>query len=101
MYCYAVARRSVTCSRNLFLLRRNQKMMRLFPATAPLRFVAIDLPGQLLRTPRGNDFLLVIRDRYSKLVRNVRLKSITARTVVKAFVTHSVLIYGPLRWLFS
>ena len=99
--CYAVSKNCVTCARNRVLLRRNSKPMRLFPSSAPLEFLAIDLLGELIRTPRGNRFLLVITDRFSKLVRTVPLSSISAESVAKAFVTHWVLIYGPPIWLLS
>ena len=74
--------------------------MRLFPAKAPLEFVSIDLLGELIRTKRGNWYLLVIVDRFSKLVRTVPMKRITAIEVAKAFVNRWVFVYGqPLTML--
>lgn len=95
MECYAVARNCITCCRNRVLLRRNQKLIKLFPATSPLENVAIDVLGQLLKTHRGNHFLLVTTDRYSKLVRTAPFKNITAATFARALVTHWVMTYGP------
>ena len=51
--------------------------------------------GELIRTPRGNKYLLVMCDRFSKLVRTRPLKRVTALAVAEAFVTHWVLVYGP------
>ena len=99
--CYAVSKNCVQCARNRVRLRQHQKELRLFPASSPLEFVAIDLLGELIKTPRGNRFLLVISDRFSKLVRTVPMKTITAEAVAKAFVTHWVMAYGPPVWLLS
>ena len=93
--CYATAKNCVPCAKNRILLRKNKNYLKLFPAEAPLEFVAIDILGELLRTPRGNRFLLVILDRFSKLARAVPLKRITAFEVAKAFVRHWVLVYRP------
>ena len=93
--CYAVARNCTSCAKNRLLLRKNSKKLQLFPPCAPLEFVSIDILGELIRTKRGHRFLLVITDRFSKLVRTVPLKRITAADIAKAFVTHWVFIYGP------
>lgn len=99
--CSAVAKNCVACSINCVLLRRNQKPMQLLPAKAPLELVSIDILGQLVKSSRGNNLLLVITDRYSKLVRTVTLKSVTAASVAKALVTSRVLTYGPPKWVLS
>ncbi len=65
------------------------------PSIKPLQFVAIDILGELIKTPRGNRFLLVVTDRYSTLVRKVPIVKITAIEVSKAFVHHWVFLYGP------
>ena len=92
---YATVRNCVTCARNRIKLRKHAKALKLFPALAPLEFVAIDLLGPLIRTPRGNRHLLVISDRFTKLVCTVILRNIKAATVARAFVTHWVFVYGP------
>lgn len=60
----------------------------MFPITALFKFVAIEIFGKLLKSPRGNDFMLVITDQWSKLIHTVPLKNVTAATVAKAVVTH-------------
>ena len=57
--------------------------------------MCIDIVGELLRSPRRNKYLLVIVDRFTKLVRTVPLKRITASEVARAFVNHWVFGYGP------
>lgn len=69
--------------------------MKVFPALAPLTFVAIDILGELVTTSRENKYLLVISDRFSKLIRTVPLRTITAEAVPKAFDTHRATVYGP------
>lgn len=69
--------------------------MELFPAKAPLEHVSLDILRTLLRTRRGYEYPLVIMDLFSKLVRTVALKRITAAEVSKAFVHHWVFVYGP------
>ena len=99
--CYATVKNCVTCAMNRVKLRKRAKVMRLFPAKAPLEFVSSDLLGELIRTRRGNRFVLVIVDRFSKLLRTVPMKRITAIEVAKAFVHHWVFVYGQPLSLFS
>lgn len=87
-HCYPVEWSSVTCSWNRDVLHRNQNMMNCFLATAPLEFVAVGILGKLLKYLRGNAFLLVVTDRYSKLVCTITLKNITAATVAEVSVLH-------------
>ena len=75
--------------------------MHLFPAKATLEFISINLLEELITTLKGNRFLLVITDRFSKLVRTVPLKRITAAVIACEFVRHWVLVYGPPALLLS
>ena len=93
--CYATVKNCVTCAKNRIGLHKRAKFVRLFPATTPLEFVSIDILGELIRTRRGNKFLPVITDRFSKLVRTVPLKRITAMEISRAFTHHWVFVYGP------
>ena len=92
--CYRTVRNCAECARNRIKLRKNSSKMRLFPAKAPLESIAMDILGELIRTPRGNRYLLVMVDRYSKLVRTVPLKKITAYSVAHAFVHYWIFAYG-------
>ena len=99
--CYATVKNCVTCAKNGIALRNRANFVRLFSATTPLEFVSIEILRELIRTRRGNKFLLVINDRFSKLVRTVPLKRITAMEIAKAFTHHWVFVYGPPLTLLS
>ena len=75
--------------------------MKLFPATAPLDSVAIDILGPLPKSSRGFIFMLLISDRFTKLTQVVPLKHITAYDVAVAFVEHWVFKYGAPATLLS
>lgn len=75
--------------------------MKLLPATLPLEYVSIDPLGELTTSKRGARHLLVITDRFTKLVREVSLKTITGVPVAEAFIYHWVYYYGPPKTLLS
>jgi transposase InsO family protein len=58
----------------------------LFPPSAPMEFVAMNLLGPLTTSDHGNRFLLVITDRFTKLTRAFPLASTTADIVAKTFL---------------
>ena len=93
--CYATVRRCPNCAKNRIKLRQHTTALKLFPATAPLESVALDIYGELVRTSRGNQYLLVISDRFTKLTKTVPLKSVSAAEIAKAFVNEWVFNYGP------
>ena len=66
-----------------------------FTPNALLEFVAIDILGELITAMQGNRYILVISDRYSKLVRTVPLKKISAAHITQAFVHHRVFLWTP------
>lgn len=89
-----------TCAKERTRLRSHQSPMKLFPATEPLEFVAIDILGPLPRSTKGHQYILVITDRFTKLTRVTPLHSITAIAVAKAFIDDWVFSYGaPARLL--
>lgn len=69
--------------------------MNKFPALAPLEDIAMDLIGEFIKTTLGNKWLLVIVDRFSKLVRTLPLASTKTYDMAKAFTTHWVFSYRP------
>ena len=93
--CYAVFRNCAECAREQVTLRQHSKELKLFPAKAPLESVSIDILGELVTTKRKNCYLLVICDRYTKLVRTIPLSSISSNKVTLAFLKHWVFVYGP------
>ena len=99
--CIKTVRNCVSCARNRVKLRKATKPMKLFPAKAPLEYVSVDILGPLLRTRRGMEYLLVITDRFSKIVRTIPMMRITAEEVAKAIVHNWIFVYGPPVYLFS
>jgi len=74
-----------SCARNRFAPRRRTAMLKLLPATDPLASLSMDLLGPLTETKTGNVFLLIILERFSKLVQAVPLAGIAATDVSSAF----------------
>ena len=101
MDAYATARTCPDCAKARIRLRKRSSKMKLFPANAPLEYVAIDILGELPRTQRGNRYLLVITDRFSKMVKTVPLRRITAAVVAESFTKHWVFVCGPPVFLLS
>ena len=97
----ATARQCTPCAKNRLRLIRKASEMKLFPATAPLDLVAIDILGPLPRSARGYIFMLVVSDRFTKLTQVVSLKRITAFDVAIAFVEHWLFKYGAPTTLLS
>ena len=99
--CYALVRNCTECAKNRIKLRKNVGPLKLFPAKAPLESVSIDILGELVRTQRGNRYILVVTDRFTKLVKAIPLKGVSAAEVAKAFVEHWVFNFGPPSELIS
>lgn len=88
--------RCPSCTRkNLKSLKRTS-VMKLFPPSRPLKFVAIDILAPLPKTESGNRFVLVIGDRYSKVNQAVPLAKIYAHDVAHAFFKKWIIPYGFL-----
>ena len=83
-----------SCARNRSKDQRNIYPMKLFPATKPLEYVAMDILGPLPKTKHGRRFVLVITDRFTKLAKAVSLRTITSLSVAKAFCDCWIFNYG-------
>ncbi len=99
--CYETVESCERCTAERVNLQRNSEKMQLFTPEGPLEDVAMDLLGELPKTTRGNKYLLVIVDRFSKMVRTVPLSSTGAWNLAKAFTTHWVFIFGPPRTILT
>ena len=93
--CYATVRKCATCAKNRIKLRQRTNKLQLFPPSGPLESVAIDIFGELLKTKRGFQYLLVISDRFTKLTKTIPLKGVSAGEVARAFTHEWVFNYGP------
>jgi Integrase zinc binding domain len=96
-----IVRRCTVCAKNRVTERKRTSFLKLFPASGPLEFVAMDILGPLPKTEHGNRFLLVIYDRFSKLTRTLPLRTITALGVAKAFCDAWLFSYGPPSYLLT
>ena len=101
MDVYQTVKKCSHCAREAGLLRKRKQHVSLFPAHEPLEFLAIDILGPLPKTPRGNQFILVVCDRFTKLVRTIPLRTITSLAVAQAFCYHWVFVYGMPKTLLS
>ena len=82
------------CAKNRMKEQKNVYPMRLFTATKPLEYIAMDILGPLPRTRHGMRFILVITDRFTKLTKTVALRTITSLAVAKAFCKSWVFNHG-------
>ena len=89
------------CAKNRIKEQRNVYPMRLFPATKPLEYVAMDILGPLPRTKHGMRFILVITDRFTKLTKTEPLRTITSLAVARAFCKAWVFNYGTPKVLLT
>jgi transposase InsO family protein len=89
------------CAKNRISERKRTRFLKLFPASEPLQYVAVDILGPLPETENGNRFLLVMTDRFSKLTRTVPLRSISAFTVTRAFCEKWVFVYGAPQYVLT
>ncbi|CDF40411.1 unnamed protein product [Chondrus crispus] len=99
--CHACVRQCDSCACERVQLRKHSIFLKLFPARRPLEFVPIAILGPLPRSKKGNQYLLVISDRFSKMTRAIPLKSITSMTVARAFVENLIYPYRPPAYLLS
>ena len=99
--CYATVRNCPTCAKNRIKLRLRSNPLQLFPAAGPLVSVALDIFGPLMKTGRGNEYLLVISDRFTKLTKTVAMKGAAAGEVARAFTHEWCFNYGPPETLLS
>ncbi|CDF32918.1 unnamed protein product [Chondrus crispus] len=98
---FSTVRNCTSCAATRGTLVKNQKDLKLFPAAGPLQFVAMDLLGPLPKTAHGNQHVLVITDRFSKLTRSIPLRTTTASVVANAFLDNWVYVYGAPRYVLT
>lgn len=73
---------------------KHQRVLKLFPPEGPLVFIAIDILGPLPKEKSGNKFIIVIKDRYSKLTLEVPTSSVTAPAVASTQLDSWIIPYG-------
>jgi len=71
-------RKCVSCSRQRARPLERRSPLTLFPATMLFQVIAVDVYGPLVQTSAGHRFILVITDRFNKLVRAISMDGNTA-----------------------
>lgn len=70
--------------------------LQLFPEKSPLSSVCIEVVGELIRTQRRNQYILVVTERFSKTIKTLANKGIWAEEVADNFINAWVFNYGRL-----
>jgi len=91
----AHVRQCDSCARQRVRPLASRAPLTLFPATVPFQDVAVDLYGPLERTAAGNENILVITDRFTKLVRAIPMGSVKAVDCAFVVLDSWVAVYGP------
>lgn len=73
---------------HLLTAYNHQKHLTSFPESGHLEFVAMDVLGPLPRMDIGNQFIVVMADRFSKLPREVTMTRTAASHIASALLDH-------------
>lgn len=92
---YQLVRYCSKCSKERVLSHKLPTHLQLFPTTASLEDIAMDLFGALVTTTCGNRYILIITDSFSKLVRVISSLNTKAINIAKVFNRDWVFVYGP------
>lgn len=68
--------------------------LKLFPTSGPFEFIVMDILGPLLKTTNGNQFVVIMTDRYSKLPRGVPTYNSCAMHIATIFYDYCIVSYG-------
>lgn len=74
-----------SCERNR-QKRKQQRKVQLFPATEAADFITINILGTLLKTKSGNQYIVVLEVRFSKLTKEIQKTKTTATAVSTIFL---------------
>jgi len=85
---FAFVSNCTQCARNRVGKPRISSYLKTFTPTEPLTDLCMVLLGPLHRTTAGNDHLLVIVDRFSKMTRAIPLLRIDGEIIAAAFLDH-------------
>ena len=99
--CVSMIRRCPSCA--ALRLKRGPRRtypLTIFPPDRPLEFFAMDVLGPLPKTSRGNQYVLCICDRFSKMSVAVVMPNQTASTMAQVFIDSWVAVFGiPITFL--
>jgi len=94
-------RKCDSCARQWVRPLARHLPLTLFPATMPFQDNAMDLNGPLGKTAAGHRFILVITDRFTKLMRAIPMDGKSAVDCASVVLDYWVASYGPLYRLLS
>ena len=89
------------CNRQKKGNRHRRSPMRRYHAGEPLERVHLDILGPLAETPRGNKYVLVMIDQFTKWIELHALAEQTADTVARVFVEEFICRLGCARHVFT
>ena len=72
-----------------------------FACTSRLKTVHIDIVGPLIKSTKGNTYLLTMMDRFSRWFEAVPMRNITAENVAEKFFNHWITRFGVPDFLIS
>jgi len=88
-------RNCASCARGRVRPLRAAAALQLFPATLPFQDIATDLFGPLAKTAAGNEYIMVMTDRFFKLVRAIPMRKIRAVDCGSVLLDNWIGAYGP------
>jgi len=88
-------RNCASCARGRVRPLRAAAALQLFPATLPFQDIATDFFGPLAKTGAGNEYIMVITDRFSKLIRAIPMGKIRAVDCSSVLLDYWIGAYGP------
>jgi len=83
-----------SCARGRVNPLRVTAALQLFPATLPFQDIATDLFGPLTKTAAGHEYIMVITDRFSKLVRTIPMGQTRAVDCASVLLDYWIGAYG-------
>lgn len=90
---YTLVKDCRDCARNHAKQTRTRSL-KLFPASGPLGFIAMDILEPPPKSTHENQLVVVMTDRHSKLTRAVPTTQTTALHVASIFYDHWIIPYG-------
>lgn len=87
-------RKCASCQQYKLSQQKPPGLMQSSPNTAPWETVSTDIVGPLPRSNRGNNYLLVFQDRFTKWVQCRAIRKATAKVISTAFYDDIVMRFG-------
>ena len=83
------------CARGRVRPLRAVAALQLFPGTLPFQDVATDLFGPPAKTAAGNEYIMLITDRFSKVVQAIPISKVRAVDCASVLLDYWIGAYGP------